>query len=72
MLAQVGSQLNINVVHVNVDDLKKGGAKQYAPLMQSSSIPYTVLVDAKLKPVKTWNGGYAAAEFAKDVKANMK
>jgi hypothetical protein len=72
VLAQVGSQLNINVVHVNVDDLQKGGAKQYAPLMQSRSIPYTVLVDAKLKPVKTWNGGHDAAEFARDVKANMK
>jgi len=69
VVAQVGPKIGVPVVHINVDDLKAGKHKEWAPLMQSRSITYTVLVDSKKSAIKTWNGAYDGNEFAKMVKA---
>jgi len=72
VLAQVGSSLGIDVIEVDVDQMKQGKHKQWAPLFQGGGIPYTVMLDSKDKTLKTWVGGYDANTFTREVKANMK
>lgn len=52
--------------------MQAGKHKEWAPLFPGGGIPYTVMIDANQKPVKSWVGGYDAAGFTRELKANMK
>lgn len=52
--------------------MQKGKAKEWEGFFQGSSIPFTVLLDSKKKPIKQWVGAQDAGAFTRELKSLAK